>query len=134
MEARILLGGAPEGVKLILRWLRNHPEVEVFPESELTRVVPPLRKDRAMMEDGLNWLAQRKVIRRHPEPARPKGTRGRKPAPVWEVHPELRDLYNTENAEKSHPAADTDPPWVNSPNSPYSTNPVSANSREVFEL
>ena len=94
------LGGAPEGVRLILRWLRNHPEVDAFPESELTRDVPQFRKDRAALEDALVWLRQKRALRGLPEPVRPKGMRGRKAAPVWEVHPSIRNSENSDNSEK----------------------------------
>ena len=116
------LGGAPEGVKLILRWVRNHPSVDAFPESELTRDIPQFRKDRASLEDALVWLRQKRALRRTPEPERPKGTRGRKAAPVWEVHPCIRSSDNSENSEKSRSDAPDDPTEGNSPNSPNSPN------------
>jgi hypothetical protein len=90
------LGGAPEGVKLILRWLRNHSDVESFPESDLTRDFPLFRSDRAELEDSLHWLSQRNAIRRLETPPRQE-KRGRKPAPVWDVHP---SLVTSEKSEK----------------------------------
>ena len=56
-------GGAPEGVKSVLRWLRNHPAVDVFPESDLTRDFPLSREDRGELEDAILWLAQRRALR-----------------------------------------------------------------------
>ncbi len=124
------LGRAPESARLILRWLRNHPGVAAFLESELTRVVPKLSADRAMMEDGLLWLAQRKAIRRLAVTEQPKGKRGRKPAPVWEAHPGLRELDNTENKDKSRPETPGGPSEVESPYSPYCPIPSSENGEE----
>jgi hypothetical protein len=127
------LAGAPEGARLVLRWLRNHPDVDVFPESELTRDVPHFRKDRAAMEDGLLWLSQRRTLRRVPVPERPKGTRGRKATPAWEVHPYFRHSENSENSEFSEngPAGDaSEPNSPESPNSPNSPNPVRTESQE----
>jgi hypothetical protein len=104
------LGGAPEGVRLILRWLRNHPDVEVFPESDLTRDFPLFRDDRAELEDALLWLSQRKAVRPLADPARPKGTRGRKASPRWEVHPELGGRRNRTNRGNEGPDRDAIPP------------------------
>lgn len=84
------LGGAPEGARLVLNWLSNHPGRETFTERDLTLAYPPSRGyDRAVMEDGLNWLAQRNAIRRAAQPERPKAARGRRPTSAWEVHPDL---------------------------------------------
>jgi hypothetical protein len=137
------LGGAPQGGRLILRWLRNHPDVEAFPESELTRDIPQFRSDRAEMEDGLAWLQGKRGVRRRLEPEHPKGKRGRKPAPVWEVHPSLRSSENSENSENSPPHGADEPEaggrGAISPNCPNSPNPESQESngecgREEFEL
>jgi hypothetical protein len=124
----------------------------VFPESELTRDIPQFRKDRAQMEDGLLWLEQKRAIRRQQEPERPRGTRGRKPAPIWEVHPALRTSENSDNSDISEnsllQARFEDCEDDNSPNSPKSPNSpeltgekesdqkrhVAAGVREVFEL
>jgi hypothetical protein len=83
------LGGAPEGAKLILNWIGNHPERDSFSGSDLTRAYPPSRGyDRATMEDGLLWLRDRNAIRLAPAPGRPEGVVGRKPSPTWQIHPE----------------------------------------------
>jgi hypothetical protein len=97
------LGGAPEGVRVILRWLRNHPDTTAFPESELTRDFPLFCADRAGLEDSLQWLAQRNALRRVAgrTPRDGKGKGGRKPAPVWEVHPSLKPSENSDNSENS---------------------------------
>lgn len=116
------LGGAPEGARLILRWLRNHPHIDILPESSLTQDIPRFRKDAAALEDGLLWLTQKKAIRRVADPERSKGTRGRKPAPKWEVHPSLQNSENSENTNNSPIEAFADPKNGNSPNSPNSPN------------
>jgi hypothetical protein len=124
------LGGAPEGVRLILRWLRNHPEVTAFPESELTRDIPPLRKDRAALEDGLLWLQGKRALRRLPEPERPKGTRGRKAAPVWEAHPSIRSSENSDNSDNCPVAIAAEGVGPISPNCPNSPNSECEDMRE----
>jgi hypothetical protein len=92
------LAGAPEGVRPIRRWLEVRPGLRSFRESDLTRDFRALR-DRAKLEDALAWLEKARAIRRVPEPARPRGTPGRKPAGAWEVHPDLRAPRNPENPE-----------------------------------
>ncbi|MFO0954423.1 MAG: DUF3987 domain-containing protein [Isosphaeraceae bacterium] len=56
-------GGAPEGARLVLRWLTNHPDQVSFRESDLTRDLPRLCADRALLEDGLAWLATKVSVR-----------------------------------------------------------------------
>jgi hypothetical protein len=118
------LGGAPEGARLALRWIRNHPDTRAFPESELTRDVPQLRADRAALEDGLAWLAKRNVIRRLAAPDQPPGKRGRKPAPAWEVHPELSAPDNSEISGNTAAVHAPSPGGDHSQNCPNSPNPV----------
>ena len=83
------LAGAPEGSRLILNYLKNHPHEEEFTERDLTRVYPPSRYDRAILEDGLAWLAERHAIRPAPKQERSAGAPGRAPSPLWRVHPDL---------------------------------------------
>lgn len=98
------LGGAPDGARLILKWLKGHPDREHFSESDLTQAYPPSRYDRAMIEDGLLWLHERNAIRPAAVPDRPKGRPGRKPAPLWDVHPELHGAQEKQEFQGYCPA------------------------------
>jgi hypothetical protein len=84
------LGGAPHGTDVVLRWLRQHKQVVTFSERDLTHNFPRFQEDRASLEDALAWLTDRRAIRRQAPTEDAKGKRGRKPSPVWEVHPDLR--------------------------------------------
>ncbi len=102
-RVRVAIGGkagnAPEGARLVLRWIDIHP-VGIFKESNLTGDIPPFKKDRALMADGLAWLQARGIVRPVSQPTRPKGTRGRKPAPAWEINPGfLLESDNSDNPE-----------------------------------
>jgi hypothetical protein len=85
------VGGAPEGTDIVLRWLRNHPEIDSFSERDLTRNFDRFQADHASLEDVLAWLAERRAIRPRPSAEDAKGKKGRRPSQVWEVHPSLRE-------------------------------------------
>lgn len=133
------LGGAPEGVKLILRWLRNHPDVTSFAERDLARNHPFFYEDPAELEDALLWLAQRNAVRPSAPHEEAKGKRGRKPSPAWDVHPSLRPRTIDGIAKKAPPGAPGDPGETNSGNSVNcAATPDKEDhtepDREVFEL
>jgi hypothetical protein len=113
------MGGAPEGARLVLNWVKNHPDQVSIPQSELTRTYPPSRYDRAMMEDGLLWLQQRNALRRTPKPDRPPRSPGRPSAPVWQIHPDLLGAQAIqENLEKLSGSPRPEPSRGDSPDSP----------------
>jgi hypothetical protein len=113
------MGGAPEGARLVLNWIRNHPDQVSIPQSELTRTYPPSRYDRALMEDGLLWLQQRNALRRTLKPDRPPGSPGRPSAPVWQIHPDLLGAQAIqENLEKPPAGTSREPSRGDSPDSP----------------
>lgn len=116
------LGAAPEGARLILRWLRNHRPGE-FNEGDLTRDMQPLRKDRAILEDGLKWLTDKHAIRHAPPAERPEGTRGRRPSPRWLVHPDLGS-EKSELSGNGPDGDDADLAAVYSPISPISPSDI----------
>jgi hypothetical protein len=91
-------GGAPEGARLVLNWVRNHPEEDTVSERDLTRCYPWLARDRAVLEDALSWLKERKAVRliRQDTTA---GRPGRKPAPAWAIHPDLRSQGHQQNQQ-----------------------------------
>ena len=111
--------GVPDGARLILNWINNHPEVESFPQSELTRTYPPSRYDRATMEDGLSWLVKKTPsaeplcpngLQGHPVRSRPLSGRF---TPTSVAHPEIQE--NQENSGLRSPSAcilgnSSDPP------------------------
>jgi hypothetical protein len=92
-------GGAPEGARLVLNWIRNHPEEDTVSERDLTRCYPCLARDRAVLEDALSWLKERKAVRLTPLQKAPAGKPGRKLAPTWEIHPELRTQGHQQNQQ-----------------------------------
>lgn len=81
----------PEGARLHMNWIRNHPGKAEFSERDINVAYPPNKNyDPSTMADGRLWLAQRNAIRRKPEPDRDESTPGRKPSPVWQIHPDLQ--------------------------------------------
>jgi hypothetical protein len=111
-------GRTNDGARLVLNWISNHPEEDTLPESELTRTYPRFRDDRALLEDSLVWLEQRNAIRRTGQDPR-TGKPGRKPGPVWEIHPELRQTENTDNPENARSNAAPFGRFADSPDCPY---------------
>jgi hypothetical protein len=111
------LAGTPHGARLVLNWIRNHSEEDTLPESELTRTYPPFRDDKAALEDALGWLEERNAVRRARREA-PAGKPGRKPAPVWEIHPDMRYTDNPDNPENAAPF-DHFPDSPDCPDGPY---------------
>lgn len=96
------LAGAPEGSRLLLNWLKNHSERRSFAARDIARSYPPSRGyDRAMMEDGLTWLKDRNVIRLAQTTERADGAPGRKPSPVWDVHPDLCDAQRNQQFQQN---------------------------------
>jgi hypothetical protein len=92
-------GEMPEGARLHLNWIRNHPGLGTFSESDISSSYSPNKGyDAAMMEDGRLWLAEKNGIRRAPSTARDPSTPGRKPSPVWEIHPDLLTQAHTQGA------------------------------------
>ena len=106
-------GGLGEDAGLILRWIRRDA-LESFPQSELTRNFPRFRADPGALAAALGALVKANVIRPRPEPTAPKGKRGRKPLPTFDVNPALHAPENCGNCDNSEP----DPNWSNSCNSP----------------
>jgi len=89
----------PHGVGLHLSWMKHHPDATRFSERDISQKYPPVRGyTEAIMADARDWLAERNAIRRVPMKDRDPSTPGRKPSPVWEIHP---DLPNIERAAQS---------------------------------
>jgi len=93
------LGGVPDGAKLILNWIKNHPDATAVTDRDISRSYPPGRRyDPIVMQDGLGWLAERHALRVAPAGPRPEGKPGRPAGATWELHPSLRDrLHNQQN-------------------------------------
>jgi hypothetical protein len=77
------------GARAIIEWARRNGH-ENFDERELKRNLTRFQNDPVGMAESLNWLAERHALRLAPQPDRPEGRRGRKPSPVWLVHPMIR--------------------------------------------
>jgi len=80
--------GLGEDAGPILGWIRR-TELASFPQSDLTRNLPRFRTDPESLKAVLARLVEANVIRPRPEPPAPKGKRGRKPLPTFEVNPAL---------------------------------------------
>jgi hypothetical protein len=136
--AGIGLGNAPRGARLVLTWLRNHPDRTRFSERDLSLAFPPSRGySPAMIADGLFWLRERNAVRPEPPVDRAPGTPGRKPSPVWEVHPKLpRTQQYQQNSQNEVAEGDYEGPDPESVDSVESVAPrgVQEPDREVFEL
>jgi len=93
------LGGLPDEAKLILNWVKNHPDATAVTDRDISRSYPPRRGyDPIVMQDGLGWLAERHALRVAPAGPRPEGKPGRPAGATWELHPSLRDrLHNQQN-------------------------------------
>jgi hypothetical protein len=95
------LGNAPQGARLVLNWVRNHPDKARFSERDLSVTYPPSRGySPDTIADGLLWLRERNAVRPAPSAGRAAGTPGRKPSPAWEVHPEL---YGAQRNQQNQP-------------------------------
>jgi hypothetical protein len=82
--------GAPEGVRLVLNWIKGHPNRDRLSWRDLSQAYPPSRGyDRAMMEDALAWLVRQNALRSRRQDDKPRGTPGRKASLAWEIHPDL---------------------------------------------
>ncbi len=106
-------GGLGEDAGTILRWIGRNG-FESFPQSELTRNFPRFRDDPKALDAALAKLQEAGCLRPRSEPPRPKGQRGRKPLPTFDVNPALHAPENCGNCEKSG-AGDISSNFRNSP-------------------
>lgn len=81
------VGGMPEGARLIVNWIRANPDAETFHQRDLTRNYHRFR-DRAFLEDSLDWLMRKNAILPVREEDKPSRT-GRPRSRAWAVHPEF---------------------------------------------
>jgi hypothetical protein len=86
--------------RAILRWI-GRKRVTAFAQSDLTRDFPRLRRDPDALDAALAELIERNAIRRRSAPERPEGTRGRRPLPTYDVHPDLMAPENCGNCSES---------------------------------
>jgi hypothetical protein len=100
-------GTMPEGVRLHLAWIKNHPHATEFSERDISITYPPNKGyDAAMMLDARVWLMEKNAIMRKPSTVRDPSTPGRKPSPVWIIHPDLRS--STHSTHSTNSAIDTE--------------------------
>jgi Protein of unknown function (DUF3987) len=108
MKARARGEEGNEEVQTILKWIFRRRS-ESFSRRDLTRDLSSTFSRRAKaLEEALSWLALHECIRRHPDPARPSGSRGRTPSPVYLVNPYLFGPQNCQKRE-SDPTPATRP-------------------------
>jgi hypothetical protein len=83
------VAGIPRGARLILNWIRAHPEANEITFRDITKAYPARDYPRALMEDGVAWLVRRNVLRAATAPKPETPVRGRPPGPAWEINPEF---------------------------------------------
>lgn len=92
----------PEGARLHLNWIKNHPDATTFTERDISVTYAPNKGySPAMMADGRAWLHERNAILRMSSTVRPEGTPGVKPSPKWQIHPDLRSTTETTHSTES---------------------------------
>jgi hypothetical protein len=99
------VGGMPEGARLIVNWIRANPDAETFHQRDLTRNYHRFR-DRAFLEDSLDWLMRKNAILPVREENNPSRT-GRPRSRAWAVHPEFHiqdGPRKPQNRETDNPA------------------------------
>jgi hypothetical protein len=95
-------GFVPEGARLHLNWIKNHPGSAQFTERDISVTYPPNKGyTPAMMVDGRQWLSEKNAILRMSSTVRREGVPGRKPAPIWAIHPDLRTSTHSTHSTKS---------------------------------
>jgi hypothetical protein len=100
------LGGAPDGARLILNWIRNHSDQDTLSARDIARGYPRSRGyDPAAMEDGIAWLVTKNALRLVLAEKRPPGAQGRKARPVYAIHPDL--LYAQQKQQNQHTNGDS---------------------------
>jgi hypothetical protein len=97
------MGSAPEYTRLILNWIKNHPDRTSFSFRDLTQAYPPSRNyDPALFEDALIWLTSRNAIR--PKTERKDGEKrkpGRPGTPVYDISPQLREAQQKQQKQQN---------------------------------
>jgi hypothetical protein len=84
----------------ILDWARRNRK-ESFTVKELTDHLRWLGGLPDEPDTALCWLEGRHAVRRRPDTERPEGTRGRKPSPGYDLHPDLFPSQNSHNSRNS---------------------------------
>ena len=92
----------------ILAWV-GRTSREEFSEKELTDNLRSLAGRPGDLHSALAWLEHRHAIRRHPDPDRPSGMRGRKPSPTYDVHPDLIGGLRNSHNSRNEPPVEPDP-------------------------
>lgn len=89
-RVHVAIGGkADEGgatVRAIRKWIERHGHVS-FSHRDLTRSFP--RVDESDLAEALIWMAAKNMLRQQPAPK--KTGPGRRPSPIYEVHPRFMD-------------------------------------------
>jgi hypothetical protein len=92
----------PEGARLHLNWIKNHPDATSFTERDISVTYAPNKGyTPAMMADGRQWLNERNAILRISSTVPEKGKPGQKPSPAWRIHPDLRTTTETTDSTES---------------------------------
>jgi hypothetical protein len=103
IDGKLIDGG--ENVRALVRWiLRN--DLDRFSTRDIGRNFDRFREDSAALNDALVWMATHNLIRQPPDPKAPSpGRPGRKRAPTFVVHPDLKTASRFRQFRRNSPSS-----------------------------